>query len=142
MNFSKLTFLPPQLLGSQSHLCWVCRFAPIHQKRRYKSCCMLKYTTFTHLPNTFQHPQYVPFLVAELTDFSLTQSIILPSIHMLPCHAVFAYFYYHYISYYNVTFFLAKVLWLYNSIWYCYFFITLSCVSQHLAVALHFPAVM
>jgi hypothetical protein len=30
---------------------------------------MLKYTTFTHLPNTFQHPQYVPFLVAELTDF-------------------------------------------------------------------------
>jgi hypothetical protein len=44
----------------------------LHQfikKRRYKSCCMLKYTTFTHLPNTFQHPQYVPFLVAELTDF-------------------------------------------------------------------------
>lgn len=50
---------------------------------------MLKYTTFTHLPNTFQHPQYVPFLVAELTDFLHFSQYLIPSIHVLPCHAIF-----------------------------------------------------
>lgn len=52
---------------------------------------MLKYTTFTHLPNTFQHPQYVPFFSSRV-DWLLSYYIVnlfLPSIHVLPCHAVY-----------------------------------------------------
>jgi len=98
--FSEINFLPPQLLGSQSHLCWVCRFAPIHQKRRYKSCCMLKYTTFTHLPNTFQHPQYVPFFSSRV-DWLLSYYIVNLSYQVSTCCHVMQFIsttYYYYIS--------------------------------------------
>jgi len=142
-HFSEINFLPPQLLGSQSHLCWVCRFAPIHQKRRYKSCCMLKYTTFTHLPNTFQHPQYVPFFSSRV-DWLLSYYIVnlfLPSIHVLPCHAVYFYYYnynyYYYIFYFtmSLTTSLPEVFVVSNA---ATIYWLLSCVSIHLTT-LHFP---
>jgi len=80
----------------------------LHQfikKRRYKSCCMLKYTTFTHLPNTFQHPQYVPFFSSRvdwLLSYYIVNLIILPSIHVLPCHAVYFYYYLYYYYYISI----------------------------------------
>jgi len=105
---------------------------------------MLKYTTFTHLPNTFQHPQYVPFFSSRV-DWLLSYYIVnlfLPSIHVLPCHAVYFYYYnynyyYYYIFYFtmSLTTSLPEVFVVSNA---ATIYWLLSCVSIHLTT-LHFP---
>ena len=61
------TILPPVLglflyVGSFVELHSVFISHIRHLLRRYKSCCMLKFTTFTHLPNTFSTPWIRPLL--------------------------------------------------------------------------------
>lgn len=70
--FSEINFLPPQLLGSQSHLCWVCRFAPIHQKEDINHAVCSSILLSLIYPTLFNTLNMSLFLVAELTDFSLT----------------------------------------------------------------------
>lgn len=102
---------------------------------------MLKYTTFTHLPNTFQHPQYVPFFSSRV-DWLLSYYIVNLSYQVSTCCHVMQFIsttYYYYIS----------ILQCHLLLPYCQrFFVVisnaaaiyrfLSCVSIHLT-SLHFP---
>lgn len=141
-HFSEINFLPPQLLGSQSHLCWVCRFAPIHQKEDINHAVCSSILLSLIYPTLFNTLNMSLFLVAELTDFSLTtQSIYLtkyPRVAM-SCSLFLLLTTTTYL-FYNVTYyFLIARGFLWSSVMLLlYLNRLLSCVSIHLT-SLHFP---
>merc|ERR1712008_146375 len=87
-HFSEINFLPPQLLGSQSHLCWVCRFAPIHQKEDINHAICSSILLSLIYPTLFNTLNMSLFLVAELTDFSLTTQSIYSYQVSTCCHVM------------------------------------------------------
>lgn len=142
-HFSEINFLPPQLLGSQSHLCWVCRFAPIHQKEdiNHAVCSsILLSLIYPTLFNTLNMSLFFSSRVDWLLSYYIV-NLFLPSIHVLPCHAVYFYYYnynyYYYIFYFtmSLTTSLPEVFVVSNA---ATIYWLLSCVSIHLTT-LHFP---
>lgn len=99
-HFSEINFLPPQLLGSQSHLCWVCRFAPIHQKEDINHAVCSSILLSLIYPTLFNTLNMSLFFSSRV-DWLLSYYIVNLSYQVSTCCHVMQFIsttYYYYIS--------------------------------------------